>query len=214
MKSFVITIEKNLLSNQAADRCIKSGLKHGITIEKFDAITPADDPIKLAEKFNIPTANFREKYSRFENCLAAFISHHGLWMKSIALNESILILEHDAVVIGDIPEIPYNSLVVNLGAPSYGKFKSPPILGLNMLSSKPYFGGAHGYIVTPKGAEKLIKEVPKSARPTDLYLNSNTFNWLQEYYPWPIEARDSFTTIQNENGCVAKHNYGETYEII
>jgi len=36
---------------------------------------------------------------------------------------------------------------------------------------------------------------------------------LQEYWPWPVEAHDSFTTIQNENGCLAKHNYGETYGI-
>ena len=37
---------------------------------------------------------------------------------------------------------------------------------------------------------------------------------LGEYYPWPVEARDSFTTIQKKEGCYAKHNYGETYDII
>lgn len=214
MKSFVITIKDNLKSNQAAERCIKSGLKHSIQIEKFDAITPKNNPIKLAEQYDIPIGNFKEKYSRFENCLAAFISHYSLWLKCIELNETLLILEHDAVLISDIPDIPYNSKVINMGAPSYGKFTSPSILGFNMLMSKPYFGGAHGYIVTPLGAAELIKAVPTSAKPTDLFFNSNTFSWLQEYYPWPIEARDSFSTIQNTTGCVAKHNYGETYEII
>ena len=45
-------------------------------------------------------------------------------------------------------------------------------------------------------------------------LNKNNFPWLQECYPWPVEADDSFTTIQKTEGCLAKHNYGESYEII
>ena len=52
------------------------------------------------------------------------------------------------------------------------------------------------------------------ARPTDVYLNIDTFPFLQEYYPWPVEARDSFTTIQSEMGCKAKHNFNEKYEIV
>ena len=51
------------------------------------------------------------------------------------------------------------------------------------------------------------------ARPTDVFLNIESFPWLEEYYPWPVKADDSFTTIQNEFGCYAKHNYGETYGI-
>ena len=53
-----------------------------------------------------------------------------------------------------------------------------------------------------------------SPGPTDTFLNLDNFPWLQEYYPWIVEAKDNFTTIQNENGCQAKHNYNETYEII
>jgi hypothetical protein len=40
------------------------------------------------------------------------------------------------------------------------------------------------------------------------------FPWLEEYYPWPVEVKDSFTTIQKTEGCLAKHGYNETYEII
>ena len=42
----------------------------------------------------------------------------------------------------------------------------------------------------------------------------NTFRWLEEFYPWPVESKDSFTTIQKTEGCLAKHGYGEAYEII
>ena len=50
--------------------------------------------------------------------------------------------------------------------------------------------------------------------PTDVYLNTQFFPWLQEYYPWIAEAKDHFTTIQKEKGCLAKHNYNENYEIL
>ena len=46
-----------------------------------------------------------------------------------------------------------------------------------------------------------------TARPTDIYLNINQFPWLEEYYPWPVEAKDTFSTIQHEGGCSAKHGY-------
>ena len=52
------------------------------------------------------------------------------------------------------------------------------------------------------------------ARPTDVFLNRDVMPWLQEYYPWPVECRDSFTTIQKTEGCLAKHNYNNDYKII
>ena len=103
--------------------------------------------------------------------------------------------------------------ILNLGKPSYGKFNTPTFIGYGSLVSKPYFPGAHAYRITPKGAADLINEAQFSAGPTDIYIHSSKFT-LGEYYPWVAEARDSFTTIQRKEGCYAKHNYGETYEII
>ena len=51
------------------------------------------------------------------------------------------------------------------------------------------------------------------ARPTDVFLNRNTFPFLEEYFPWPVEAKDSFTTIQSERGCTAKHNKVEIIDV-
>jgi len=45
-------------------------------------------------------------------------------------------------------------------------------------------------------------------------MHLDTFPWLQEYYPFVARADDSFTTIQVERGCLAKHNYKDGYEII
>ena len=58
----------------------------------------------------------------------------------------------------------------------------------------------------------LIDQARMEARPTDVFLNVNTFPFLEEHDPWPVEARDSFTTIQSEIGCRAKHNKVEIIE--
>jgi len=55
------------------------------------------------------------------------------------------------------------------------------------------------------------------ACPTDLYICNKNFPFVNEYYPWPVEARDSFTSIQTETGCLAKHSYqkdASKYKII
>jgi|TARA_B100001094_G_C18050753_1_gene729890 GR25 family glycosyltransferase involved in LPS biosynthesis len=214
MKSFVITIESIEKSVQAANRCIKTGKKYGFEIEKFKATTPADNPIEIIHKLGISPQGFAEKYSRRENCIAAFLSHYYLWKKAVDTNENIIIFEHDAIITGSLPENFKFNKVITFSKPSYGKFNTPIKIGVDGLVQKQYFGGAHGYIVSPEGAKILIEKSKIEAAPTDVFLNLNLFPWLEELYPWICIASDSFTTIQKEAGCLAKHRYDETYEII
>ena len=213
MRMFVITIMENERSVQVADRCVKSGQVFGYKIEKHPAYSPQNCNVNQElDNLSYDRSGFIEKYSRPENCIAGFLSHHSLWMKCLQLNEPIVIFEHDAVVTNDIPNLVLFD-ILNLGKPSYGKFNTPTFIGYGSLVSKPYFPGAHAYRITPKGAADLINEAQFSAGPTDIYIHSSKFT-LGEYYPWVAEARDSFTTIQRKEGCYAKHNYGETYEIL
>lgn len=213
MKAFVITIMDHEGSIQVANRCIATGKKSGVDIDKWQATTPKDMPIEKLLKDNINIAGLHETYSRIANCAAAFHSHYSLWKHCIDINEEVLVCEHDAVFVNDVPNIIYFDKCISLGKPSYGKWNTPNTFGINPLTSKGYFPGAHGYIVKPAGAKEFIKQAKVFARPTDVFLSMKNFPWLQEYYPWPIEAQDSFTTIQNVNGCLAKHNYGETYRV-
>lgn len=213
MKAYVITIMDHEQSMQAARRCVASAEKHSVDAKMFPAYTPANDPDLIALEKGIPTEKFKEIYSRYDRCLAAFLSHHQLWEQCVKENEDFLILEHDAVFVNNIPSI-FKHPIVSLGKPSYGKYNNPQTLGEGPLVSKRYFPGAHAYHVTPAGALDLINKAKKSAGPTDIFINLDLFPYLQEVYPWPVEAKDNFTTIQNQNGCIAKHNYGETYEIL
>ena len=214
MKAFVITIDGMEESVRSANRCIKSGQKYGVSIERSHAFTPKHDPRSIAKELGIETKGFIEKYSRFENCLSAFLSHQNLWHWAVKNNEDVLILEHDAVFTDFLPEVLNFKGVLSLGAPSYGNFIKPKTLGVNTLVSKQYLPGAHAYIVNPNAAKTLINKSKEHAQPTDIFLSNRNFDFMEEYYPWPVEARDSFSTIQRVEGCGAKHNYGETYRLL
>jgi len=206
MKSFVITITNNEKSMQAAKRCIRSAKMYDIEVERHQAMTPADKPSEFLASRGIHQKNFDEVYSRHENCMAAFSSHFSLWEKCAVQDEPFLILEHDAYFVNNIPPIDFMH-VMTVGKPSYGNYKTPQSIGVNPLTHKRYFGGAHAYIVKPSGAWLLIESAQRGyAKPTDVFLNTETFPWLQEYYPWPVEARDNFSTIQSERGFDEKNN--------
>jgi len=215
MKAYVIAIEGHKLSEQAAKRCIQSGERNGVTSKPWKATTPTDNPIDIFEKKGIDISGFGESYSRTLNCMAAFLSHLSLWEEAEKTNEDILILEHDAVFVNAIPELDAQNKVISLGKPSYGKFNTPATMFNPVkLMSKQYFPGAHAYMVSREAAPVIVDAAKERAAPTDIYFNNNNFDFLYEYYPWPVEARDSFTTIQNQTGCLAQHNYGEGYQIV
>jgi GR25 family glycosyltransferase involved in LPS biosynthesis len=214
MKAYVIRIKGHTLSEQAAKRCIQSAAKNGLEVYPWDAYTPKDDPIKILKQKGINPKPFNEVYSRTLNCAAAFLSHYSLWQHSIEIDEPVVIFEHDAVVNGEVPVNASFTHVMTFSAPSYGKYNTPPLLGVNPLTQKRYFGGAHGYIVNPTGAKELIIQSKKQVKPADVFLNLDYFPWLQEHYPWSCTAMDNFTTIQTEVGCKAKHRYGESYAIV
>ena len=214
MKNYVITIMDNEKSVEAAKRCILSGRAHGLEIEHFPASTPENTKIKKEYiERGIPEEGFVEKYSRLENCMAAFLSHYRLWEIASKENIEVTVFEHDAYLLGPIPEVLFYYGCVNLGEPSYGKWLQPLYSGIGPLLSKPYFPGAHAYRLNKTGADLLING-RKNAKPTDVYLNKHLFPWLEEYHPWPVTCKDSFTTIQKEAGCLAKHNWNDDYEII
>ena len=213
MNAFIITIMDNPKSVKVADRCIESGKKNNLNITHFPGFTPKDDLTGILTAEGIDTSGFHSDFSNYANVVAAFLGHYHLWKTSVDTNQILFIFEHDAVMTGELPNMTFDK-VINMGKPSYGNYNTPTTLGVQPLVHKPYFGGAHAYMVAPEGAKLLIEKAKTDAGPTDVFLNVHNFPWLQEYYPWIAEARDSFTTIQKEKGCLAKHNYNENYEIL
>lgn len=212
MKNFVITIRDNDRSVNAATKCIDSAAKFGLEVDYYEAFVPSESKEFIKEqKINDQLFN-NSPFSRVDNAKAAFCSHFSIWQMVSETGEEATIFEHDAIVVDNIPEMHYDGCI-SLGKPSYGKWVTPRSLGTNPLTSKKYFPGAHAYRINPKGARQLIERARLEAGPTDIFLNLDSFPFLQEYYPWPVEVRESFSTIQKVEGCVAKHMYNKDYII-
>ena len=217
MKSYVITIMDMPESVKAAQRCIDSMPE--FNIEMYPAITPKDNPEQMLKDKGMQSDWFlgidQGKFSKMQRCMAAFLSHHRLWEKCRDTKEEIQIFEHDAVRVGNLPmHITYQGLI-SLGAPSYGTFETPRQIGVIPLTSKRYLPGAHAYRINPEAAITIIEIAKEYAAATDVFLTKNWFPWIEEFYPWPVIAKDNFSTIQNEGGCIAKHGYNkETYKLL
>lgn len=215
MEAFVISIFDNEKSVKAAKRCIRTGDINGIAVKPFKATTPKEPIYQMLEKRGIQTPQgFSELYSRRYNAIAAFLSHMRLWEYSFENEKEILILEHDAVFQRGLPKFLNYKSCLQIGQPSYGRFSLPTTMGVQPLVQKDYMKGAHSYIIKPEAAYAFIETAKSKACPTDLFLNIKWFPFIEELYPWVCEAQDTFSTIQNENGCLAKHRYGPKYEIL
>lgn len=213
-KPFVITIKGHKESEAAARRCIDSGVRFGYDVKTFLATTP-DNVDETMRSFKIPTKPFEDnRYSRVQNVKSCFMSHYRLWDYALKSNEVIMVLEHDAVFVTPLPEVIHHSGCISVGKPSYGKFNIPTTIGVNPLMSKPYFPGAHAYIITPQAAKVITEKAAVSPAPADLFLNISNFPWLQELYPWCVEVKDEFSTVQMKEGCFAKHNYSTNYQLL
>ena len=217
MKSFVITIMDIPESVKAAKRCIASMPE--FNVQMFKAVTPKDNPEKMMKQKGIDNSWFlgldQGKFSRMQRCQAAFLSHHTLWEWCANNNEEVQIFEHDAVRVGNLPMHIEHRGTITIGQPSYGQYHIPRHIGVQRLMHKNYFGGAHAYRMKPKAARSIIAHAREYACATDVFLTNEFFPWLEEFYPWPVIAKDSFSTIQNEGGCAAKHGYNkETYKLL
>ena len=219
MKGYVITLMEYPESVEIADRCIKSGQKFGVDIEKFTAVHKSIS-FKEMENEGLRLGNFDTKYSNVEAVVGNFVSQYRIWKIIRDTGVPAIVFEHDAVVIDDIPKLTGD--IVNLGKPSFGVFNTKDEKGIHPLFSKNpttefgrYMPGAHAYYVTPVGAAKLIAAAKrKGVLPCDVFINTSTFPNIMEVYPWPVEAVDSFTTIQKPLGCKAKHSYNDNYKLL
>jgi len=212
MKGYVVTLMNLPESISVANRCKDTGQQFDVDVEIFPAVFK-DVALEELEKEGLKLSKWDESYSVVGN----FISQYRIWKTIVESKEPGIVLEHDAVFTTPIPVLKGCGDIINLGKPSYGNFKSKSKQGIYPMFSKPggYIPGAHGYYLTPEGGQQFINKAKAlGATPCDLFINKTNFPDIKEIYPWVIEAKDEFTTIQKEKGCTAKHNYNNNFKIL
>ena len=159
--------------------------------------------------------------------IATFFSHYNLWKKCIELNESILILEHDATINYKINFDVLKNFkgdLLNLGEPNWGSITlgshpspwkdKPSGVFLREKCDKNHYiykmwtkkngmchcdtmwlFGAHGYLLNPIGAKKLVEGTSKGILPADIYIRQEIID-IYDYLPHPIKQSGNITLIQ------------------
>jgi len=196
MKAYVIRLKNIQPSESLADQCVESGKIHSLVIDKFDGIYGQDAIEYYKNFFDIKPWKEKIKKGRLgvHGCL---LSHYSLWLKSIELNESLIIFEHDAMVLQKIPNNleerfdefllldPYNKFNGSYYLDHQNSFncKQKIIEYSNPASRKKYSitaeyaMGLQGYIIKPKAAKKLCKAIKQNNYfPADMQCNKDIIN--------------------------------------
>jgi hypothetical protein len=214
VNSYVITLMDMVESVAVAKRCIASAQRFGITAEMWPGVWRN---VAMAEmdREGLKLGKHDETWSKTSSVVGNFIAQYRVWKHIARYGLPALIMEHDAVVVADVPEPPAGMDIVSYGKPSFGKLRVAHTVGFQPLfSNGDKIPGAHGYYLTPAGADTLIRAAATvGVLPVDKFISPLRFK-ISEFWPWPIEAHDTFTTIQKPKGCLSKHNYGEGYRII
>lgn len=187
MKAYAIVISGNEVSEYGYKRLVASSatVKNLFTVERFNAVVPGEVD-SYGVKWNYPwegqVVDFASglvktayKTANPKARIACAISHFCLWQRTIALNEPILVLEHDALFINkidfDINETKFNILGINnpLGttrksAKYYDAIRDnpaayQPVPWIDDRSVPQGLAGNSAYIIKPEGAIDLLNAV-------------------------------------------------------
>tara|TARA_Y100001937_G_scaffold110417_1_gene156003 strand:+ start:67 stop:1635 length:1569 start_codon:yes stop_codon:yes gene_type:complete len=229
MKAYIITVKGNELSEESANKTLESANKAGLYPELFYGINKYESERYLKKfnlKRNNTDGVFT-KVSYKESTTACFLSHFLLWKKSLEENKSFVILEHDVNFYGEF-ELDIDSNddyeVINIGKPLWGnkyeswnedkwmfdlfyrecgRCKSEKISFLDEYTycdcEQAFLHGAHAYIITPKGAKKLIDYYSKNGIiPADNAINIKVVN-IADYVPFICEQVRDFSLVQRHH---------------
>lgn len=156
-------------------------LDRGYTINHSEATTPDTMPdfIQFDKKHRRigPVADFTSVEK------AIFYSHYALWEMVYNNNEPACIIEHDTVLIADLPksiEVERNKCFCKSSHPDrfkVGKDGKP----------KTWYTNAAGYFLTPHGAELLMNHVTSKqvSMNVDGYIkileDKDGYKWIKQY---------------------------------
>ena len=202
MRSFVIYTPGDPISDQLATRCIESGKKFDLSIERaegFPKLQARKYAIEHGLQFGFDYLEYQKIRPLRDSQIAIFIAHRNLWSRCVALNEPINIFEHDAFLVAPIQKIDFNH-VMNYQRQLWDDPNWIWHAKLQRLVDQEKKSGTAKYIclpssaaysITPSGAQKLLDI--KNMLPLDLFVNK-TIVEIDDYpLPWPISRSNDYS---------------------
>jgi GR25 family glycosyltransferase involved in LPS biosynthesis len=219
VKSFVITLLGHEYSERVAQRCIDSAF--GLDIRRFQAIPASSAQAAMCAAglrwtwandnkghAVCPVSGLKQhRYGVLNAKIGCFMSHYLLWQKCVALDEPILILEHDAVFIRPLPDVAFDGICqINdpRGATPYGGMWSDKMAqrGPGVWPKTHIFpddkpdglAGNSAYLIKPWAAKALIDKAHEvGVWPNDALMCRQFFD-LQELYPFVTKVEQEVST--------------------
>ena len=228
MKSFVISLVNNQESTVATRRLVESIKSTGSKLEPI--VLPATTPKTIGhgikglgmsgvewtypmdvheDGLDLKTGLRLTHYetANHSNRVACMVSHMRCWKKAIDLNETIVVLEHDAFFTRQFwPEVltsDWKGGIIGLNDPRGATRRSgvfhekvssyvgvQPVPTIDDMDVPQGLAGNSAYMISSKGAKKLLDKVREVGMwPNDALMNKQFFPWLEVVYPY-------YTTIQ------------------
>lgn len=191
------------ISEDYAERCVKSAEKHGETVVLYPG-TPYFEARKKLSDFGITWPDkIRDTYA------GAFCAHYELWLKAQA--GTIGILEHDAVFVSPVPDIPLHFRdVINLQESEWhdprwkyhekvaNKLRDKTVTekGIGIIPCEfTCLPCSSGYAIGARAARDLVYSAQHSvAQHSDRFVNKLRVN-LFDLWPFPIHTKGDVSTI-------------------
>ncbi len=223
MKAFVITLWGHVYSEKCADRCIASAARHGIEVERFEAVAALTARSMLQqnklewtwpniEADTCPRTGLKRHPYKTQDPgarIGCSLSHWTLWHICIGLNEPIMILEHDAVFLRPLPKLPpdFGAIMLNDpdGATPKGRWWKQQIeaKGEGVHPKTTVFddgrpdglAGNSAYVIAPIAAKQCIWLYENvGVWPNDATLCRQLVPGLMQVYPFVTEVRQKQST--------------------
>jgi hypothetical protein len=201
-KAYIIRIKNNAVSESLAQRCIKSCRSINMPYQLWDAYDGLSDFIKIPDHLKdhafMKMIKINDHFiSRGEAACA--LSHISLWSRCLEIEQSIVILEHDSIMIKPYLEHQIYNSICYLGNAEQLDHKLPvkliPPHG-TYGSGYPFICRAHAYAIDPTVARLLLSYVLKYGiiGPLDSMLRADLFP-IHQIDVYAYDDDNSQTTI-------------------
>jgi GR25 family glycosyltransferase involved in LPS biosynthesis len=162
MKTYIIKLSEFSNSIEWADNAYKTAKKFNWDVEYYEGFNGLHYSLEQFNLFRNPNHRKSKKSFQRPGTVGCLLSHYHLWKKSIEINESICILEHDVTVHAPFPKIEFEDVYKFVKGPE----TKPTYIGR-------WWASGAGYCVTPQGASKLIDfSHSVGVMPADTMLNT------------------------------------------
>ena len=222
MKAFVITLEGHEYSEACATRCIESAARYKVDVTRFPAV-PALNADRTMRRHGLKwtwarnniandtcklTGLAQHPYGDLAAKIGCSMSHYLLWQRCVDMDETMLILEHDAIFQSELPDIDFKEICqINdpRGATHRGDWwsdqmieRGPGVFSKTMVMSgkKPDgLAGNSAYLIRPWAAFEMTDLFHQlGVWPNDATMCIQLMPDLQELYPFVTRVEQTQST--------------------